>query len=365
MLRIASRRVSVPVTRRIASRIVVSPLVVSSKCFYSTQGSVKAFVPEVKPLGQDKTVENNIKSDANRLAKTLTKFWEKVDTNYNEVTGQYEVQLDGKTLKTPLGFPLALPASKKQLAYLIAHEWSNLPDLKIKTNALPLTSVAARSIDLIKIHTSEDSNKSEMIAKVGDLDDIKINMLRYLDTDTCLIFTTTDEYSGKLRKKQDELYLPLIAEFEDFFTTYAKKQGNLLPSEDAKVELEYLDCETDGLRGNKQSITTQNIVLHWLNNLPIYDLIALEKAILTSKSFLCGVTLLRSNVSDPKTMKELYQLNRENADDYYHKTIEEIVEMGNLETIFQTEEWGEVEDTHDVDKVDWLRNLTSAALLCH
>ena len=26
---------------------------------------------------------------------------------------------------------------------------------------------------------------------------------------------------------------------------------------------------------------------------------------------------------------------------------------------------GEVEDTHDVDKHDWLRNLASAALVCH
>ncbi|ABN65690.2 F1-ATP synthase assembly protein, partial [Scheffersomyces stipitis CBS 6054] len=301
---------------------------------------------QASSLGLDKTVENNAKTDTNRLAKTLTKFWEKVDTHYDATKDLYEVQLDGKTLKTPLGFPLALPSSKKQLAYLIANEWANLPDLKIKTNMMPLTSIAARSIDLINIHEKEaGSEKNEMIAKVGDLDDIKFNMLRYLDTDTCLIFTTRDEYRGTLRKRQDELYLPLIAEFEDFFTIFAHNK-------EAEIKLEYLDCETDGIRGNKQSITTQNVVLQWLHLLPIYDLIALEKAILTSKSFLCGVTLLRSNAaqSDPKLMKE---------------TVEEIVELGNMETIFQTREWGEVEDTHDVDKVDWLRNLTSAALLCH
>ncbi|KAG2733847.1 hypothetical protein G9P44_003372 [Scheffersomyces stipitis] len=372
MLRVASAKVSAtgrvvamkPFIRR--SSVGGSQLLRSiSK--YSTSGSVKAFIPQASSLGLDKTVENNAKTDTNRLAKTLTKFWEKVDTHYDATKDLYEVQLDGKTLKTPLGFPLALPSSKKQLAYLIANEWANLPDLKIKTNMMPLTSIAARSIDLINIHEKEaGSEKNEMIAKVGDLDDIKFNMLRYLDTDTCLIFTTRDEYRGTLRKRQDELYLPLIAEFEDFFTIFAHNKG-LLPSEEAEIKLEYLDCETDGIRGNKQSITTQNVVLQWLHLLPIYDLIALEKAILTSKSFLCGVTLLRSNAaqSDPKLMKEVYQLNRDYVGDYYHKTVEEIVELGNMETIFQTREWGEVEDTHDVDKVDWLRNLTSAALLCH
>ena len=43
------------------------------------------------------------------------------------------------------------------------------------------------------------------------------------------------------------------------------------------IELKYLDCETDGLRGNKQDETTQLVVLDWLNQLPIYDLIAWRK----------------------------------------------------------------------------------------
>ncbi|KAK7681314.1 hypothetical protein QCA50_015702 [Cerrena zonata] len=271
----------------------------------------------------------------------MTKFWETVDTEYNEATKQYDVKLDGKTLKTPLGFPLSLPESKKEMAYLIGHEWANLPDLKIKTNSLPLTSITARAIDLMSINKDGEPN-NELISKV-------------------------DEYDGKLRSRQNELYLPLIEEFEDFFTKYAQSNEpqKLLPSSDYKVKLNYLDCETDGLRGNTQAITTQNIVLHWLNQLPIYDLVALEKAILTSKSFLCGISLLRSNATNPDNVKNLYQLNKSHPNSHYFKSIDEIIELGNLESIFQTEEWGEVEDTHDVDKADWARNLSSAALLCH
>lgn len=316
-----------------------------------------------QPIGQDKTIEHNIKSETNRLSKTLTKFWEKVDTFHNPETGKYEVQLDGKPLKTPLGFPMALPPQKKAMAHLVAHEWANLPDLKVKTNALPLTSVVARAIDLETVYTQNLPNSDEIATKIGNLEDVRLNILRYLDTDTCLIFTFTEEYEGKLRVKQDELYFPLIEEYNDFFTAYGHKH-NLL-EDGYKIELSYLDCETQGLRGNRQTITTQTVVLHWLEQLNMYDLVALEKAILMSKSFLCGATILRSNVSNETDMKELYQVNKNDPSEYYFKTIDEVVELGNLETIFQTAEWGEVEDTHDVDKVDWLRNLTSAALLCH
>lgn len=334
----------------------------TSRIANATEGSLKSFIPKPsKSLGET-TIENNIKSDTNRLSKTLTKFWEKVDAVYNKDLDKYEVKLDGKTLKTPLGFPLSLPNEKKQLAYLVAHEWANLPDLKVKINALPLTSLSSRAIDLYNVYNNENVDR-EMISKVGNVDDIKVNLLRYLDTDTCLIFTTLDEYEGKLRNRQNELYFPLIKEFEDYFTEYAKRKGNLLKSEDERVSLKYLDCETYGLSGNRQSITTQNIVMSWMNDLSMYELVALERAILTAKSFLCGAALLRSNCSNESRMKDLYQINKSSATDYYHKTVEELVELGNLEIIFQTEEWGEVEDTHDVDKVDWLRHLSSCALL--
>lgn len=328
----------------------------------SKAGSLKTIIPEAAPLGADKTIENNIRTGTNRLAKTMAKFWEQVDIHQDPQTSNYEVQLDGKTLKTPLGFPLSLPSTKKELAYLISHEWSNLPDLHIKTTNLPLTSIAARSIDLNEVN--KGGLHEDLVAKVGNLEDIQVNILRYLDTDTCLIFATTDEYMGKFRQKQDELYLPMIKEFEDFFTAYAKKNTKFLPDGET-IKLKFLDCQIHGLGGNKQSLLTQNVVFHWLQQLPVHDLVALERAILTSKSFLCGASLLRSNVSDEKKQRELYQVNKSNVDEYYFKTIAEIIEMGNLEIIFQTEEWGEVEDTHDVDKEDWIRNLASAALLCH
>lgn len=313
-----------------------------------------------QPVGGNTT---NAPTQTNRLEKTGQKFWDKAGASFNEETQKWEVKLDSKTIKTPLGFPLALPKEKKQLAHLIGHEWDSLTEAKIRANTLPLTSMASRAVDLINVFQSGGKPDPDMAMKIGDLQDIKVNMLRYLDTDTCLIFTTHDEYAGKLREKQEELYRPLIAEHNDLFTAFARKNG-FLPSDDYVVELETLDCETQGLRGNSQLVVNQGIVLSWLDRLPIFDLVALEKAILTSKSFLCGVSVLRSNSVDPLLAREVYQVNKASPEEYFSKPVEEIRNLGDLETIFQTGEWGQVEDTHDVDEVDWVRNLAAAALVC-
>lgn len=358
----------------IGSRIQQSrkfPLVFrSSRCFAvsplsrATEGTLNTFIPQANmSMPRDNTIENNIQSETNRLSKTLTKFWEKVDTVFVEDKNHYELRLDLRTLRTPLGFPLTVPAEKKQLAYLIQHEWSTLPELKIKLNSMPLSSLACRSIDLHNT-TNNEGVDPELVTKVGKADDIKLNLLRYFDTDTCLIFTTKDEYEGKLRARQNELYLPLIAEFEDYFTCFAKKNHHLT-HDSPQINFSILDCETDGLRGNKQPILVQAIAMDWMSQLSMFELVALEKAVLTAKSFLCGVSLLRSNCSNPDRMHSFFQMNKHSEDAHFQKTVHEIVELGNLETIFQTNEWGEVEDTHDVDKVDWLRNLTSAALVAY
>lgn len=313
-------------------------------------------------LALSQSTVRDAKTQTNRLEKTHSRFWKSVNTRENSSTGCLEVFLDSKSLKTPLGHTLAIPAAKRLLAYLVEHEWDSLHDLMIKPNSLPLTSMVSRAVDLETVHLA-DYVDANMVAKIGELQDIKYNMLKYLDTDTCLIFTIHEEYKGRLRERQEKLYRPLILEYESFFTAFARQHG-MLPDESTKVKLEFLDCETDGLRGNSQSITTQNVVLKWLDQLPIFDLVAMEKAILSSKSFLCGATILRSNVSDANLQKSLYQVNKSDPSEYFYKSVEEIVELGNLETIFQTSEWGEVEDTHDVDNADWMRNLSASALVC-
>ncbi|KAI3404937.2 ATP12 [Candida oxycetoniae] len=344
------------VVTRIGSRVICIRTLCSTRVIYQGSNVLS------RASAIDKSIEHNIKSETNRLAKTGKRFWDKCGIHFNRETGKYEIQLDGKTLRTPLGFPLALPETKKQLAYLIVHEWTNIPNISVKSSTLPLTSLAARSIDLQNKHDVNEEAKEKAKGVIA-IEDLKVSLLRYLDTDTCLLFSSKKDCDGKLRQKQNELYLPLIEEYNDFFTTFAHKRK--LMKSDEKLELKTLDCEKDGLRGNKQSQLTQTVALNWMHELDIFELIALEKAILTTKSFLCGVSILRSNVSDLERMQQVFQINKETQEKYWYKSVEEIIELGDLETILQTGEWGEVEDTHDVDKRDWMRSLACAALVSH
>lgn len=294
-----------------------------------------------------------VRSATNRLESTQKLFFSDVDVGTSN--GAHTILLDGKAMRTPLGHTLAVPAHKAQLAQLVAHEWRLLHTHKAKPTALPLTSLVCRAVDLAAVHCAPVVD-AELAAKVGGLAELKQSLLHYLDTDTCLIYTTHSEYDGALRRRQEELYRPLAREYESFFGAWARKHGL-----NDQVSLQTLDCETEGLCGKSQDAVTRAAVLHWLDALPMFDLVALEKAVLVSKSFLCGATTVRSHAREP-LLAQLYQVNHDT--DYYRKLVEEIIELGNLETIFQTAEWGEVEDTHDVDKVDWMRNVSACALVC-
>jgi ATP synthase F1 complex assembly factor 2 len=193
--------------------------------------------------------------------------------------------------------------------------------------------LTSRSIDLEFANVEKDE---QAMTKVGKREDIIQMLLRYLDTDTLLVFSPEKEYEGGLRKAQEELYRPVIANVE-----------NLLQS-----PLSYLDSDRDGLRGNRQSEETREKARQWINQLSYWELVALEKTTLTTKSLICGILLICSKTSKGLQHQDL-QL-----------TLEEIAHLASLEIVYQTERWGEVEDTHDVDFQDLRRNINSAALLC-
>lgn len=302
-----------------------------------TKISIRQYAEVSNGLGIDNNaVETNKKTETNRLEKTLSKFWEKVAIR--ETSNGFLIELDSKNIKTPLGNPLMIPKTKKTLAYLVETEWKNLQNLQIKPFVVPLTSVVSRAIDL---ESSDLSKDEEAIAKIGDLSNIREMLLKYLDTDTLLVFSPVLEYEGTLRQAQEDIYRPIIKSMEEFFQPYAQK-GEI-------VKLTYLDSDKHGLVGNLQTKTTRDAVKKWLESLDTWDLVALEKATLTAKSFLSGVLILRSQ--DPNDKDRL--------------SLEEIAKAATLETIYQTERWGEVEDTHDVDKVDIRRNLATCALIAY
>ncbi|ODQ82559.1 hypothetical protein BABINDRAFT_159123 [Babjeviella inositovora NRRL Y-12698] len=311
----------------------------ASAARFQSVGSATHFAPAPRS-----NVESNVLSETNRLEKTSKVFWKNAAVHHLPNNEGYEVRLDGKSIKSPMGFDMKIPANKPILAKLIAHEWQNLLTSP-KTHSLPLTSVTSRAVDLTAAVASGDL---EIMAKIGKIDDIKEDLLRYLDTDTLLVFSPAEEYEGRLRKAQEEIYRPIIKNMEEFFAHVAGVE---------KVELTYIDSDLHGLRGNFQPEATKAAVRVWMDKIGIWELVALEKATLSAKSFISGVAIVRANAGarsagvtgvDP-IEKQL--------------TLEQVAEAATLETIYQTERWGEVEDTHDVDKVDIRRNLGTASLV--
>lgn len=245
----------------------------------------------------------------------MTKFWKSVRVEQrpdSKGVAHNVVTLDGKPVKTPGGFTLFLPTSKPALAHLICHEWSILTTQKIKHHSLPLTSIAARAVDF-----AYDENAATLREKVTH------QLMPYLDTDTLLTFAPFKDCDGNLRPAQEELYPPVIDEAQQTWG----------------VTLHTLDTEHT-LFGSRQTDATKRKVLDWMNRLDPWQFTALEKATISAKSLIAGMNIVN-----------------------HTKTPDEIADLVNLETKLQTEQWGEVEDTHDVDFADIRRTLGSCYLL--
>lgn len=292
------------------------------------------------PLGIDNTLENNKRTETNRLAKTFTKFWDKVSIAQELATSNYLIQLDSKTISTPLGNHLSVHSDRKLLAMLLQNEWKNLPNLSIKNYSLPITSLVSRCIDLESVNSKGDQ---DAIAKFnGNRSKIINDLLRYLDTDTLLVFSPKSEFEGALRKEQDKLYFPVIKSVEQVLTNFSKEP----------ISLNILDSEIHGLRGNQQNDITKSSATSYLKSLSFWDLAIFEKVVLTTKSFMCGVLLLQNKAAQKNSVSTEY-------------LTDDIVKYATLETLFQIERWGEVEDTHDVDKRDIKRNINAAAIVAY
>ena len=293
------------------------------------------------PLGIDNSVESNVQSETNRLAKGGKKFWKNV-TLGTAPGNKIQVELDSKAIRTPLGNKLAIEGDRKLLGLLLQHEWDLVPDSAVKQHSLPLTSLVSRCIDLES--TNGVDGDPELRAKIGgDRDAINKDLLRYLDTDTLLVFSPKAEYEGTLRKAQDKLYLPIIKSIEEYLT-------NNFSEGKRPIKLNILDADIHGLRGNMQDAATKEAATKFLNSLSAWNLAVFEKTVLSSKSFMCGILLI-VNKAFHNNVKDLAY------------TTDDIVEASTLETIYQTERWGEVEDTHDVNKRDIKRNINAAAVV--
>ncbi|CAL9736227.1 protein Atp12p, mitochondrial [Monosporozyma servazzii] len=298
------------------------------------------------PLGVDRSIENNLVTETNKLSKLKQKFWQNINLNDKIDPGMIHIQMDNKTIRTPMGNQLIVKQDQTILAYLLKNEWNNLESLNAKSYSLPLTSLTSRCIDLESAH--KGNVDSELVAKCnGDRKQIISDLLRYLDTDTLLVFAPNEELDGALRKDQDELYIPIIQGVEELLFGYLPEVDM---SHSEGLELRRLDLDTDGLRSNVQHVDVREAATNYLKSLSYWNLAVFEKTVMITKSFICGL-LLTENVIKKETLPSL------------KCDIEKMERLASLETIHQAKKWGEVEDTHDVNKADLLRNISAASLV--
>ncbi len=114
--------------------------------------------------------------------------------SFNKTEDGFMIQLDGKTVKTPSGQPLAAP--NKQMAETIVSEWGAQGD-EIIADSMPITMMLNTAIDRMR--------EREMITK---------NLLKYLDTDL-LCYRVKEPID--LAKRQKEVWDRWLTWFDEQF----------------------------------------------------------------------------------------------------------------------------------------------------
>ncbi|KAI0003415.1 ATP12-domain-containing protein [Russula compacta] len=236
----------------------------------------------------------------NRAEATLTRFWKTVDLKERGDT--LAIMLDSRPLKTPAGKSLLLPRSKRLAATLIVTEWENQRNV-LKSHALPMTSLAARALDAMNETTTRD--------------DVRHALLKYLDTDTICFH---QDHPEPLVRLQDDHWNPLLTWARDTFD----------------VEL----LTSDSVLFNAEPEATKRKLDNILQGFDLWQLAAMERVTLTTKSFIIALALVHGRI-----------------------TAEQAALASQVEVASQIERWGEVEDSHDVDYHDVRRHIGSAACL--
>lgn len=165
--------------------------------------------------------------------------------------------------------------------------------------------------------------------------------MRYLDTDSLLCWAPDDDKTGELRQVQKTVAEDVVG----FLTERVWPGTTIVP---------VLDGATIFPRAQDEA--TRAVVRGWVSGLSGWELAGLERAVLAGKSMLVGARLL---VEWSEGRVGMVSFDAEGA----RFGVDKAAKAASLELAWQTGKWGEVEDTHDVEREDVRRQLGSAVLL--
>ncbi|KAJ5481011.1 hypothetical protein N7539_006905 [Penicillium diatomitis] len=269
------------------------------------------------------------------------RFWK--DVHVHGKTGEYQVLLDKRPVRTPNKDILSIPATKPHLAHAVALEWDVMTSAQhaLKSHLIPLTSLAARAADIVREDAAGERTTRDQIVTTA---------MRYLDTDSLLCWEPERQRNALDRVGETgsveslrNIQMRVAKEIMAFLSTKVWPSLEIVPI-----------LDTESIMPVSQPRGTQESIRAWLYELNAHDLAGVERAILASKSLLVAVRLM------VEWSENFRHLQRQGVKKF---GLEEATEAANLEVQWQTDMWGEVEDTHDVDKEDLRRQLGSVVIL--
>ncbi|KAH0543248.1 hypothetical protein FGG08_002412 [Glutinoglossum americanum] len=289
------------------------------------------------------------------------RFWKNVKVH--ETPEGLQVHLDHRPIRTPSKTILTLPHSKSHLATAIALEWDLLTSASqaLKQHLIPLTSLASRAAEIQALDSKGDTRIRGEIVSMA---------MRYLDTDTLLCWAPAASNShnvSRLRFVEDDtasrpaeslrdIQIRTARPIMEFLTTHVWPGIELVPITDG-----------DSILPCPQPEMAKEVIRGWISGLPAFELVALERGVLAGKSLLVAARLLIEWSAEFQHIQPQQQQQEDVGSGRIGITrrfgIEEAAEAADLEVRWQTGKWGEVEDTHDVNKEDLRRQLGSVVLL--
>ncbi|KAJ5180785.1 ATP12 ATPase F1F0-assembly protein [Penicillium capsulatum] len=277
-------------------------------------------------------------SQPTRASASLKKrFWK--DVHIHGKQGEYQVLLDKRPVRTPNKDILSIPPTKPHLAHAIALEWDVMTSAQqaLKSHLIPLTSLSARAADIVREDVQGDTTTRDQIITTA---------MRYLETDTLLCWEPERESSALERTNGEEktetlreIQVRVAKDIMSFLSTKVWSGLEIKPI-----------LDTESILPASQPQATKDSIRSWVSQLDSHDLAGLERGILASKSLLVAVRLL------VEWSENFRHVQRQDAKKF---GLEDAAEASSLEVKWQTDMWGEVEDTHDVDKEDVKRQLGS------
>ncbi|CAK7267552.1 ATP synthase mitochondrial F1 complex assembly factor 2 [Sporothrix epigloea] len=289
-----------------------------------------------------------------------SRFWKAASVV--EIDGHLEVRLDARPLRHPATKEIIqLPASKKMLAHALAAEWDQLTSVRqaAQGHRMPLMSLVCRALDLEAEEAAGAGNQPLRTALIE-------STLRYLDTDSLLCWAPPDD-SIALHGMNDRAVTRNVPGHGEVTLRQLQERtaGPILAYLSAHVWPGVLvepvlggEDQASLLFPKPHPPETRAAVGAWLETLNGWDLAGMERATLAGKSMVVATRFVAG--WSPTASRTAAALTKESGSVL---SVEEAYAATNMETAFQTAQWGEVEDTHDVEREDMRRHFGSVVLL--